>query len=57
MLSTDPINVKALLRRGTAREALGQRDEAAADFQKVLTLQPSNKEAASNLSAQRGTNE
>jgi tetratricopeptide (TPR) repeat protein len=55
VLSSDATNVKALLRRGTASEALGQQAEAAADFQAVLELEPSNREAATKLSAVQGT--
>ena len=50
VLSSEPTNVKALLRRGTARDALGQRDEAMMDYWEVLRLQPTNQEAEAKLS-------
>ena len=51
VLNADAGNVKALLRRGTARQALEQLAEAAEDFRRVTELQPSNREAHSRLSA------
>ena len=51
VLDADACNVKALLRRGTAKQALGQLGEAAEDFRRVTELQPSNKEAHSRLAA------
>ena len=51
VLDADAGNVKALLRRGTAKQALGQLAGAAEDFRRVTELQPSNKEAHARLSA------
>ena len=51
VLSADACNVKALLRRGTARQALAQLTEAAEDFRRVTELQPSNKDAQAQLMA------
>ncbi|CAK9153613.1 unnamed protein product [Ilex paraguariensis] len=39
-------NVKAYLRRGTAREMLGYYKEATEDFRYALVLEPTNKRAA-----------
>jgi Tfp pilus assembly protein PilF len=41
----DKKNVKAYLRRGTARESLVRYKEAAADFRHALVLEPQNKTA------------
>ncbi|KAK6153962.1 hypothetical protein DH2020_013601 [Rehmannia glutinosa] len=42
-------NVKAYLRRGTAREMLGYYKEAMEDFRYALVLEPNNKRAAQSL--------
>ncbi|CAI5469369.1 unnamed protein product [Closterium sp. Yama58-4] len=44
-LSLDKKNVKAMLRRGTAREMLGFYPEAFEDFSQALILEPTNKTA------------
>mmetsp|Transcript_9973 Transcript_9973/g.29916 ORF Transcript_9973/g.29916 Transcript_9973/m.29916 type:complete len:352 (-) Transcript_9973:950-2005(-) len=49
VLHLEPRNVKALLRRGNAREALGQVDSALQDFKAALIEQPNNKEAAERI--------
>ncbi len=51
VLDADPGNVKALLRRGTAKQALEQLAEAADDFRRITELQPNNKEAHTRLAA------
>lgn len=48
-LQAEPSNVKALLRRSTAREALAQLQPAAEDLRAALALQPGNKEAQQGL--------
>jgi len=48
-LAIDSTNVKALFRRGKCNAALGSLDEAKADFEGVLELQPLNKEAVRQL--------
>ena len=48
-LQAEPGNIKALLRRGTAREALGRWQEAEEDMRAALQLQPGNKEAQEGL--------
>ena len=48
-LSLDPSNVKALLRRGTARAYLAQFQAALEDFEHVLVLEPNNVAAAQEL--------
>lgn len=55
VLSADACNVKALLRRGAARQALAQETEAIEDFRRVVQLQPGNKEAESKLLALQKT--
>lgn len=45
MLSIEPRNVKALLRRATAREGQAKRLGAEEDFTAVLGIEPGNKEA------------
>ncbi|KAI9174424.1 hypothetical protein LWI28_017035 [Acer negundo] len=45
-ISHDKKNVKAYLRRGTAREMLGYYKEAIEDFSYALVLEPTNKRAA-----------
>ena len=49
VLQSEPQNVKALLRRATAREAHGDVDAAVQDLSAVLHLEPHNKEAAAAL--------
>jgi hypothetical protein len=49
LLQAEPSNVKALLRRGSAREGLQQLQQAAEDLQAALALQPGNKEAQQGL--------
>ncbi|XP_005108663.1 RNA polymerase II-associated protein 3 [Aplysia californica] len=48
-ISLDPMYVKAYLRRATARSSLGKLDEAVADFNRVLDLEPSNKQAKTEI--------
>ena len=48
-LELDSCLVKALLRRGAARVALAQFTEAKADFERVLVLEPQNKQAKIEL--------
>lgn len=50
-IALDKKNVKAYLRRGTAREMLGYYKEAIEDFRYALVLEPTNKRAA--MSADR----
>ncbi|KAM0950959.1 putative amidase [Dioscorea sansibarensis] len=50
-ISLDKKNVKAYLRRGTAREMLGYYKEAIEDFKHALVLEPTNKTA--NLACNR----
>ncbi|KAI3815592.1 hypothetical protein L1987_15266 [Smallanthus sonchifolius] len=52
-IDLDKKNVKAYLRRGTAREMLGYYKEAIEDFRYALVLEPTNKRAA--VSADRLT--
>ncbi|XP_020593994.1 outer envelope protein 64, chloroplastic [Phalaenopsis equestris] len=47
VISLDRKNVKAFLRRGTAREMLGYYKEALEDFRYALVLEPTNKTANS----------
>ena len=47
----EPLNAKCLFRRGKALAALGQLDEAKADFDKVITIDVGNREAHSQLRA------
>lgn len=49
VLAAEPGNVKALLRRATARRAQGRAAQAAEDWQAVLAQEPNNKEAATGL--------
>lgn len=42
VLKEDPLNIKALCRRGIARNNLGQPDEALVDLKKALELDPTN---------------
>ncbi|XP_041935053.1 RNA polymerase II-associated protein 3 isoform X1 [Alosa sapidissima] len=48
-IALDGTYSKALARRGTARAALGKLQEAKADFEKVLKLEPGNKLAVNEL--------
>merc|ERR1712136_152376 len=48
-LELDPAYVKALLRRGAARMALNKLEEAKVDFEDVLFLEASNKQAKQEL--------
>ena len=50
-LDIDPKNVKALFRRGKCYAQLGEIDEAKEDFDRVLELQPDNKDAVRELRA------
>lgn len=54
-LKLDPVNVKALFRRGQALLALGDADKAEADFQQVVELDPGNKAAANQIIICRDT--
>lgn len=45
----DPTYVKAYARRGTARHLMGKLEEAKKDFQRVLSLEPANKQAQQDL--------
>lgn len=49
LLQAEPGNVKALLRRSSAREGLGQLQQAEEDLRAALALQPGNKEAQQAL--------
>eukprot|EP00891_Asterochloris_glomerata_P002514 jgi/Astpho2/2514/Aster-04231 len=49
VLMLEPKNVKALLRRGSAREAQGKLREAISDFEQVRVLEPTNKDAQNKL--------
>jgi len=53
-LAIDPDNVKALFRRGKCFAQLNELDEAKADFERVLQLQPDNNEAKRELRSLRG---
>ncbi|XP_011084169.1 outer envelope protein 64, chloroplastic isoform X1 [Sesamum indicum] len=48
-IDLDKKNVKAYLRRGTAREMLGYCKEAMEDFRYALVLEPNNRRAAQSL--------
>ncbi len=48
-LEIDPSNVKALLRRGTARAYLARFREALDDFNKVLRVEPDNARATQEM--------
>lgn len=52
-LVMDKKNVKALLRRGTARAFLGTYEEALADFEMVLVLEPQNRDAHGEIQRMR----
>lgn len=53
-LELDPINVKALFRRGKCHAQLNALDEAKRDLERVLELQPDNKAAAHELRGLKG---
>jgi len=53
-LAIDPDNVKALFRRGKCFAQLNALDEAKADFDRVLQLQPDNNDAKRELRSLRG---
>jgi len=48
-LALDECNAKVLLRRGTARKGMGMYIEAQEDFQKVLSIEPNNRQARNEL--------
>ena len=48
-LSIDPTYTKAYLRRATARRELGDLEGAARDFEKVLELEPKNKQGRNSI--------
>ncbi|CAE1264470.1 RPAP3 [Acanthosepion pharaonis] len=48
-LSLDPTYVKGYLRRATARSGLKKYEEAIADYEKVLNLEPGNKMASAEI--------
>ena len=48
-LKSEPTSVLALLGHGAALQKLGKPDEARADYERVLKVDPSNREALSNL--------
>ncbi|CAG5136265.1 unnamed protein product [Candidula unifasciata] len=48
-ISLDPLYVKAYLRRASARASLGKFDQAMSDYSHVLGLEPSNKQAKSEV--------
>jgi len=52
-LEIDPKNVKALFRRGKCHAQLGMLDEAKEDLDRVLELQPENKDAVRELRSLR----
>lgn len=49
VLEIEPNNVKALYRRGQARLSAGESEEALADFQRVLQIDPRNAAAAQQI--------
>ncbi|KOO23273.1 peptidyl-prolyl cis-trans isomerase fkbp4 [Chrysochromulina tobinii] len=53
-LAIDPDNVKALFRRGKCYAQLNELDEAKADFERVLQLQPESSDAKRELRSLRG---
>jgi hypothetical protein len=52
-LAVEAKNVKAYLRRGTARAFLGQYAPALSDFEAALALEPNNKDAAVEIERMR----
>jgi len=52
-LAADANNVKALLRRGTARAFVGDLAQAYGDFEAVLAIEPQNKDALGELARLR----
>eukprot|EP00283_Hemiselmis_rufescens_P011240 CAMPEP_0173436332 /NCGR_PEP_ID=MMETSP1357-20121228/15885_1 /TAXON_ID=77926 /ORGANISM="Hemiselmis rufescens, Strain PCC563" /LENGTH=347 /DNA_ID=CAMNT_0014401399 /DNA_START=56 /DNA_END=1095 /DNA_ORIENTATION=+ len=56
-LAIDPRYVKALMRRGTAKEATGDKAGAIADLKKAVMLEPSNKQAKDHIKALSMTDE
>jgi predicted TPR repeat methyltransferase len=54
VLEAEPRNVKALLRRAAAREAQGNTQGAAADFNQALQHEPANKEAQAGVERLKG---
>ena len=48
-ISLDPLYVKAYLRRATSRAALGKMADAVNDFNRVLDLEPTNKQAKGEI--------
>ena len=48
-LSLDPLYTKAYLRRGTARLGLQKYTAAKEDYERVLSLEPQNKKAKTDL--------
>ena len=52
-LRLDQCSVKALLRRGAARAALGSYGEAARDYARVLDIEPGNRQAKDELASLR----
>ena len=48
-LKSEPTSVLALLGHGAALQKLGKPDEARADYERVLKVDPANREALSNL--------
>jgi len=49
VLTQEPRNVKALLRRASAREARGDAERAADDLRAVLAAEPGNRQALEQL--------
>ena len=52
-LSIDPTYAKAYMRRATARRGMRDFEGAARDFEKVLELEPRNKQAKDELEKTR----
>ena len=48
-LQLNPSSVKALMRRGMARAHMNRLEEALGDFQRVLQLEPHNKQAKEEI--------
>ena len=53
VLAFQPANVKALFRRGVAKARLGRLDEAKADLEKTVLLDPANFDARKELASLR----